>query len=498
MGTILQVLLKINTSTNMKLINLCQILVLILNEHICQNSGERRLPLIIQGPILSNDVIHDLPPTSEEGGSNDSEPRPIIENIDIKSNITNRFEKTSIKCFVKNPSIRISREIDFEIELSSYKYNVTSMTLGIHGDNSIYKATHNKDAEMIHDKLSERKQSVVKIKELKNGKTSSKEAMVLGMSAIIPPGEKFFITVEYEGPLINIPKNTTKYNQTWSHVVRINPQQLVQNFNVTNEITETLPIVNVLATVVKDKLPDFELSRSNIKYGNTSNSVHVSFYPNESDKQDGGYDINKHFYTNYSRDKNFLLREVGQDITDIASPEKINLAASTIINGMDFMFNIIPMIVIPMILPMMIIPIMMIIPMMMIPMMILPIIPIVSMMDMVMSVFPRGTDEWFLNNKMWYEKEIAYEFENFDNIMDRMDGFENKNIFEDIFEYSKFDKPVKTRRVVISFSSEPNNQGNSTFINYKKVLEETPQKVDDSVAPQSHFVKHEEPKARKF
>merc|ERR1719273_1620025 len=135
---------------------------------------------------------------------------------------------------------------------------------------------------------------------------------------------------------------------------------------------------------------------------------------------------------------------------------------------MDFMFNIIPMIIMPMILPMMIIPIMMIIPMMIIPMMILPIIPIVSMMDMVMSVFPRGTDEWFLNNKMWYEKEIAYEFENFDNIMDRMEGFENKNIFEDTFEYAKYDKPVKTRRVVISFSSEPNNQGNSTFINYKK------------------------------
>merc|ERR1719219_3197918 len=136
--------------------------------------------------------------------------------------------------------------------------------------------------------------------------------------------------------------------------------------------------------------------------------------------------------------------------------------------------------------------------MMIIPMMILPIITIVSMMDMVTSVFPRGTDEWFLNNKMWYEKEIEYEFENFNNIMDRMDGFENKNIFEDTFEYSKFDKPVKTRRIVISFSSKPNNQGNSTFINYKKVVEETPQKVDDSVTPQSHFVVHEEPKARKF
>ena len=142
----------------------------------------------------------------------------------------------------------------------------------------------------------------------------------------------------------------------------------------------------------------------------------------------------------------------------------------------------------------------------------LPFIATISMIGMAMSVFLSETEDWYLKNEMWYERELAYEFENFNNIMDRMEGYENNNIFEDTFEHAKYEhppdfdaaainarfKPVKTRRVVISLSSKPNNHGNSIFINDKKVLEATTQKVGDSVTPQSSSVTHEEPKARKF
>ena len=45
----------------MKLKVVFQILALLLTEHTYQMSGELRLPLIVQGPIIPNEINHDLP-----------------------------------------------------------------------------------------------------------------------------------------------------------------------------------------------------------------------------------------------------------------------------------------------------------------------------------------------------------------------------------------------------------------------------------------------------
>lgn len=474
----------------MGLKTLCQILFLILNEHICQMYGERRLPLIVQGPIISNDINHDLSLRTKEGGVQDSEPRPIIETIDIKSKLTNRFDKTSIKCFVKNPSIRIAHEIGFEIELPFHNYKVTNMTLGIHGDNSIYKATHNEDAEILYNKLSERKQSVVMIKELQNETKTYEEAILLGMIAIIPPGEKLFITLDYEGPLMNSTRTkrtqeltSTSYNKTWNHVVHLNPHQLVQNFSVNIDIIETLPIVDVMASVVKDRWPVMEHSRSNVKYGNTSQTLHVSFYPMESSKKDGGYDMNRQFYTKYARDKNFLLRKVGQDITDIASVGEHNMMSATIMHGVDFMFSM--LVLIPFII----------------------MTEMVHAIGMIVSVFLGGNADWYLTNEMWYERELEREFDKFDKVLDQMGKLDIfKNAF-DTFDHGDFDaaafdaefKPVPARKILVtSPSSKPNNPGNSIFVDFKQVLAATPKNGGAWTSPQSRFVIYEEPLVRKF
>ena len=488
----------------MRLNSLWQIIILILNEHICQMYGEHRLPLIVQGapPRKSNEINHDLPLRKKEGEVHDSEPRPIIQTIDVKSNLTERFDRTSIKCLVRNPSIRISHEIGFEIELPSHDYKVTNMTLGIHGDNSIYKATYNEDAEIIYNKLSERKQSVVIIKEFKKEDTSHKsyqEVIMLGMIASIPPGEILFITLEYEGPLLdNSGTQSAAYIKTWNHYVHINPYQLVQDFSVNIDIIETVPIHNVLALVVKDQWPDMDHSVNNVKYGNTSKTLHISFYPKESSKQDGGYDMNTNFYTKYTCDKNFFLRKAGQDITDIASVSEDIMLSTTLMHGVGFVFHMI----------------------LLIPFVIMT--EMISAFGMFVSVLLGDSGEWYLNQEPWYEREIEYEFEKFVKVLDQLDKLE---IFEDAFnqlgdlfchgdscepykvmDHGDFDaaafdagfKPVPARKIVVpSPSSKPNLnhfKGNSIFVDYKKVLAETTPKK----TPDSRFVIYEEPLVRKF
>jgi hypothetical protein len=441
-------------------------------------SGELGVPLIVKGPkITEEDANDDIPLRRIEGGSYDSDPRPIIESINIKSNITNRFDKTTITCFVKNPSIRIAHEIGFEIELPFKNYTVTNLTLGIHGDNSIYKGTQNKNAEQLYNTVSNliisknlvRNQSMVVLKEIKNGKPlATRDATMLGMRAIIPPGEKLFITLEYEGPLLENKKSIS--DSSWVHVSHINPNQLVENFSVKFDIIETLPIVEVLAAVSKDQWAVLDLVRSNVKYGNTSEALHVSFDPKESNKQDGGYDMNVEFYTIYGRDKNFLLPKVGQDITDISSLSKRDRMVGLIMYGVDFMFRILLM------------------------------IPFIIMTEMingfglVMSLFLGGEAEkrysnYYLNEQTWYEKELAYEFTRLDRHLGNMEKFESmtdKNgIFEDTFDAAAFyaenskKLPVKAKKPP---ATKPNNPGNSIFIDFKKVLAATPKKEGASTS----------------
>merc|ERR1719367_840034 len=109
---------------------------------------------------------------------------------------------------------------------------------------------------------------------------------MISIKAIVPSGEKIFITMEYEGPLIDLG------NGSWTHLVHINPHQLVQNFRVSIDINDTMPISNVKVLELRDDLPVFGYSKSKLKHDNRSEVCHVEFYPNENRKEgDDGYDI---------------------------------------------------------------------------------------------------------------------------------------------------------------------------------------------------------------
>merc|ERR1712038_1776811 len=159
------------------------------------------LPWLIEGPISSNEINHDIPLdalpeydlTIDDHES--LEIRPIIENIVIKSNITNRVDKTSVNFLVKNPSIRMTKEVAFSIELPNGNYKTTNMSLQILGDDRIYKrAKLEEDSTIRYKKLLAKKQGTLLLYNLEKATPKSfNEAKMLSMKAIVPPGEKLYI-----------------------------------------------------------------------------------------------------------------------------------------------------------------------------------------------------------------------------------------------------------------------------------------------------------------
>jgi hypothetical protein len=361
----------------------CCILLVLLYGHLHQVVGELRLPLIIKGPIGSNEINGGLEFVSEDTNKINSEPRPIIENIDIKSNITKHFEKTVVKFFVKNPSIRNAQEIAFTIELPYNNYHISNMTLQLLGDKNIYLGQNRNEEEVdaLYKRVSKRGESAVVIKEIeKNSLKSYNEARMLSMGTHIPPGEKILLTLEYGGPLMK------SENNTWNHVLHVNPHQAVENFNVNIYINETLPIVDPQAYEVRQLWPVFKYSSNTLKY-DSPEYLHVSFSPKESGKDsvDAGYDMSGQFYTTYSLNKNYLLSKVGQDIMEITSTEEYEKMVHDIMLGVDFIFSTLLM------------------------------VPFIILTEIVNGVFliintVLGMDtDWYLTQKQWYELEYEKE-----------------------------------------------------------------------------------------
>merc|ERR1712038_71542 len=358
------------------------------------------LPWLIEGPISSNEINHDVPLdalpeydlTIDDHES--LEIRPIIENIVIKSNITNRVDRTSVNFLVKNPSIRMTKEVAFSIELPNSNYKTTNLSLQILGDDRIYKRAKLEEGTEIHyEKLLARKQAGMLLYNLEKATPKSfNEAKMISIKAIVPSEEKLFITLEYEGPLINLG------NGSWSHTVHINPHQLVRNFRVSIDINDTVPIGNVQALELRNDIPVFGYSESKVKHVNRSRVCHVEFYPNENKREAGsGFDMNGQFYTSYSRNKTFLLSKIGDDIIDIASlPQFVNVFDG-VITAIDFMFHML----------------------LMVPFIILT--EVISAFYVIASeIFGLNTD-WYLKEKRWYEKEMDYELDHLDQVFENMD-----------------------------------------------------------------------------
>jgi len=432
-----------------------QILLLLVHEYICIKSSNIRLPLIVEGPIASNIIDNDLVLDTKENGIYEEleEPPAVIKNVNITANITKRWDKTTLKCFVKNPSIRKAQEIVFGVELPSAEYKITNMYLQIHGNNNVYKAMHNEDANTIYKKLAKRKQSVLMLKEVENV-DGDFETKLLNMSIMIPAGEKIFITLDYEGPLIDFKDRDPSLssseitdlgkepgpgsNMSYAHYIHINPHQRVQNFSIKVNIKETLPIMDVNAYEIRDNWPAFGNSKATVKYGNTSESLHVSYYPDENGKNKEGYDMNGQFLTSYSRDKNFLLRKVGQDITDIATIGDQYLMFldifSVIQHSFTLIFNLLLM------------------------------IPFIMITEFINGIYLTimmilGADtSWYLNEPMWYERKMEEQFAEFEKVM-------NSTNIERISIESKSDN-LDEKDDVPSPTPKPKKYHNSLFVDF--------------------------------
>jgi len=432
------------------------------------------LPWLIEGPISSNEIDHDLPFSAlpeydlnddlPQNGQDGLETRPIIENVVIKSNITNRFDKTTVNFFVKNPSIRHTQEIAFSIELPHNEYRATNMSLQILGDERIYRdVKQGGDTKIMYQKLLVKNQAGLMLYKLEKATPKSfNQAIMLSLKAIIRPGEKQHITLQYEGPLVE------SGNGTWNHMVHINPHQLVQNFNVAIDLNDTLPITNMQAFEMRDGSPVFGYSESKMKCRNTSEECEVIFHPNEIKKEgNDGYDMNGQFYLSFNRNKTLLLSKIGQEITNITfSPEFIQVFE---------VFEIIPAVIGLMFNMLLMVPFILF-------------TEFVTAFNVIISEIMGFNTDWYTQENRWYEKQLEYEmnrldrvFWNFDKKFENMDGdfydniwnlhFETNDppnlselesnplskfhIFEDTFENLKQDHPV--RKIQDKKDEEVNN-----------------------------------------
>merc|ERR1711899_225497 len=271
---------------------------------------------------------------------------------------------------------------------------------------------------------------------------SFNQGIMISLKAIIRPGEKQHITLQYEGPLVE------SGNGTWNHMVHINPHQRVQNFNVAIDLNDTLPITNIQTFEMRDGSPVFGYSESKMKCGNTSEECSVKFHPNEIKKEgNDGYDMNGQFYLSFTRNKTLLLGKIGQEITNITfSPEFIQVfeVFEIIPAVIGLMFNM--LIMVPFIL----------------------FTEFVTAFNVIISEIMGFNTDWYTQEKRWYEKELEYEmihldrvFSNFDKKFENMDGEFNFHletnepltlselestpfhVFEDTFENLKHDHPVR-------------------------------------------------------
>ena len=279
------------------------------------------LPLIIFGPIGSNEIKSnvDFRKYTNDFDINTSERTAIIENIHIKSNVTKSVETTTIDCFIKNPSIRTSRQVAINIELPHQKYQIQNLTLQALGDEKVYTtAEKNNDdnVQIVYQRLLKHGQACVMIQEVTKTlpKSNNEETRSFALNANMPPEEKILVSITYRGSL------SKEQNHTFRHTVHINPHQPVQNFNVYVEIFENLPIVDAHAVEMRNKLPVFNYSRNSLDRS-SKESLKVTYKPNDirSKTKESKFDMSGKFITTYSVGKTMLLNKVGEKIASFES-----------------------------------------------------------------------------------------------------------------------------------------------------------------------------------
>jgi len=297
------------------------------------------VPLFVDGPIGSNEIKSNVDFGPDLNDLGQSEPTPIIEKIDIKSNVTKRIETTVIKCYIKNPAIRKSKQIGITLELPHEKYQITNLTLQALGDQNVYAAEKKKgdNIQKAYQTLSKRGQAAVMIQEIVKSlpKSFNEATRLLSLNAHIPPGEKMLITLTYKGSL------RKGENDTFRHVLHVNPHQPVQNFKLFINITDSLPIIDANAVEIRDTFPVFNFSTNEIKWA-SKDTINVTFEPQftKSKVKDPGFDMSGQFVTTYSVDKNVLLDKVAEKITSLGeSNDEYQKMFQAIAVGVKFMFT---------------------------------------------------------------------------------------------------------------------------------------------------------------
>ena len=326
--------------------NLCGfyfVVVILSDFFVHEGLAMFRSPIIVKGPKVSKYVNLDLL-YSNEYGSNEvgKKSRVLIDNIDINSQIQNRFDSTSVNCFVTNPSFNKEQEVLFTLQLPYYTYKIVHASLQTLSDEAVYTGETDTNAKTLYQTITRRGHSAVLITEFHdNARKSYPEAVLLLVRLNVQAGEKILLKLQYEGTIVSTS------NGTWTHIVDVVPQEFVQNFNYNAYIRANLPIIDVKPMEVRNHQPTLKYVDTRLQY-DTPEYLHVSFTPKKSQKAQDGYDMSGQFLIAYHPSNNYLLNmfsKVGQNIKDVtieAEYEKIDEENSTGLGSIFSLLLVIP------------------------------------------------------------------------------------------------------------------------------------------------------------
>jgi len=229
------------------------------------------LPVTTQGNTPSRQVSTTTLPKTPQ-------PPPKIVDVDIKSDIQLRYAKTVVKTYIKNPSLLISQEVEFNMVLPDKAF-ISNFTIQVKDNVYVAEVEKKEEAKELYDQAVQDGQSAGIVD------TDIRDANKITIKSNLEAASKMLFTLTYEELL---ERHISKYE----HIIHVNPGQIVKNFNVNVKINESLPIKNINvpelktdANEITSQLLDNTIAKIERNVNGQPNRAHIQFQPTPDDQR---------------------------------------------------------------------------------------------------------------------------------------------------------------------------------------------------------------------
>jgi len=219
-------------------------------------------------------------------------PKPIIDRLNIQSEIQFRYSKTVIESRIKNPSTSSAQEVEFEMVLPEKAF-ISNFTIETKGKTYVSKVEKKENATQIFEDAVSSGQTA--------GLVDAREGNVFAIKTNVAAAEKLTFTLTYEQLL---ERKLSKYEQ----VINLNPGQLVKDMEINININESLPVIGVSVPELKQKsnelIENLEKNSIAIVSGENSKVVNITYKPSlDQQRELNAEGVNGQFIVQYDVDR---------------------------------------------------------------------------------------------------------------------------------------------------------------------------------------------------